>query len=51
MTRAGPINFNLITNVLANKLLSDGSKAMTNNLNIINNNNKLINVDGLHQIS
>ena len=39
---AGPTNFNPITYLLPSELRSDGSNAMTNNLN--KNNNKLINL-------
>ena len=42
MSIAGPTNFNLITSVLPNKLRSDGSNDMTNNLNM--NNKKLNNL-------
>ena len=42
MSIAGPTNFNLITYILPNELRSEGSNAMTNNLNM--NNNKLINL-------
>ena len=45
MPIAGPTNFNLITYILPNELHSNGSNAMTNNLNM--NNNKLINLSTL----
>ena len=42
MSIAGPTNFSLITYISPNKLRSDRSKALTNNLNM--NNNKIINL-------